>query len=182
MSPTGVRRGKAALFSGCQSHPATAPAESNRSSHRVTKWLKPLVNVSRSESASVQAVMRVNAKQASRQAVLRERERDRSPHRAADQDKRQPVSHTAAPKRIRSSSASGPSCWCRPACAGPLPIDRGRARAAGAKHVVLLMRRKMRRPKHLQASTAEDLVAGERNKPSYCSVPPLDARRLPTLN
>ena len=29
----GVRHGKAALSSGCKSHPATAPAESNRSSH-----------------------------------------------------------------------------------------------------------------------------------------------------
>ena len=30
----GVRRGKAAFFSGCKSHPATiAPAGSNRSSH-----------------------------------------------------------------------------------------------------------------------------------------------------
>jgi oxalate decarboxylase/phosphoglucose isomerase-like protein (cupin superfamily) len=29
----GVRRGKAALSSGCKSHPANAPAGSNRSSH-----------------------------------------------------------------------------------------------------------------------------------------------------
>ncbi len=34
MSALGVRRGKAAFFSGCKSHPATvAPAGSNRSSH-----------------------------------------------------------------------------------------------------------------------------------------------------
>ena len=34
MSPLlGVRREKAALSSGCKSHPATAPAGSNRSSH-----------------------------------------------------------------------------------------------------------------------------------------------------
>ena len=34
MSGLGVRRGKAAFFSGCKSHPATiAPAGSNRSSH-----------------------------------------------------------------------------------------------------------------------------------------------------
>ena len=33
MSASGVRRGKAALFSGCKSHPAIAPAGSNRSSH-----------------------------------------------------------------------------------------------------------------------------------------------------
>ena len=46
---TGVRRGKAALSSGCKAHPATAPAGSNRSSYggdeiaeafgmRVTNW------------------------------------------------------------------------------------------------------------------------------------------------
>jgi hypothetical protein len=33
MSELGVRRGKAALSSGCKSHPANAPAGSNRSSH-----------------------------------------------------------------------------------------------------------------------------------------------------
>src|SRR6266481_9306786 len=33
MSEMGVRRAKAALSSGCKSHPATAPAGSNRSSH-----------------------------------------------------------------------------------------------------------------------------------------------------
>jgi hypothetical protein len=33
MSALGVRRGKAALSSGCKSHPATAPAGSNRSRH-----------------------------------------------------------------------------------------------------------------------------------------------------
>ena len=49
MSATGVRRDKAALSSGCKSHPATAPAGSNRSSYggnevaeafgvRVTNW------------------------------------------------------------------------------------------------------------------------------------------------
>jgi hypothetical protein len=32
-SASGVRRGKAALSSGCKTHPATAPAGSNRSSH-----------------------------------------------------------------------------------------------------------------------------------------------------
>jgi hypothetical protein len=32
-SAYGVRREKAALSSGCKSHPATAPAESNRSSY-----------------------------------------------------------------------------------------------------------------------------------------------------
>jgi len=49
MAGLGVRRDKAALSSGCKSHPATAPAGSNRSSHggnemaeafgmRVTNW------------------------------------------------------------------------------------------------------------------------------------------------
>jgi hypothetical protein len=33
MSVPGVRRAKAALSSGCEPHPATAPAGSNRSSH-----------------------------------------------------------------------------------------------------------------------------------------------------
>src|ERR1035437_6838302 len=33
MSAVGVRRAKAALSSGCEPHPATAPAGSNRSSH-----------------------------------------------------------------------------------------------------------------------------------------------------
>jgi hypothetical protein len=33
MSVSGVRRDKAALSSGCEPHPATAPAGSNRSSH-----------------------------------------------------------------------------------------------------------------------------------------------------
>jgi hypothetical protein len=33
MSEVGVRRDKAALSSGCEPHPATAPAGSNRSSH-----------------------------------------------------------------------------------------------------------------------------------------------------
>jgi hypothetical protein len=33
MSVPGVRRDKAALSSGCEPHPATAPAGSNRSSH-----------------------------------------------------------------------------------------------------------------------------------------------------
>ncbi len=33
MAALGVRRGKAAFFSGCKSHPAIAPAGSNRSGH-----------------------------------------------------------------------------------------------------------------------------------------------------
>src|SRR5580700_2623168 len=49
MAGSGVRRGKAALSSGCKAHPAIAPAGSNRSSYggdeiaeafgmRVTNW------------------------------------------------------------------------------------------------------------------------------------------------
>jgi hypothetical protein len=49
MTASGVRREKAALSSGCKTHPATAPAGSNRSSYggdeiaeafgmRVTNW------------------------------------------------------------------------------------------------------------------------------------------------
>jgi hypothetical protein len=33
LSASGVRREKAALFSGCKSHPANAPAGSNRGSY-----------------------------------------------------------------------------------------------------------------------------------------------------
>ena len=73
MSPSGVRRDKAALSSGCKSHPASAPAGSNRSSYggneiaeafgkRVTKY---------GDGASVQAVTRVNAEQASKRTMRR---------------------------------------------------------------------------------------------------------------
>ena len=69
----GVRRDKAALSSGCKSHPANAPAGSSRSSYggdeiaeafgmRVTKY---------GDSASVQAVTRVNAEQASKRTMRR---------------------------------------------------------------------------------------------------------------
>jgi len=62
MSALGVRRDKAALSSGCKSHPVTAPAGSNRSSHEVTNWLKPSECGSPiGDSASVQAATRVNA-------------------------------------------------------------------------------------------------------------------------
>src|SRR5712671_6629177 len=77
MSAFGVRRAKAALSSGCKSHPATAPAGSNRSSHvgavmEVTKWLKPSIIVSRiGDSASVQAATRVKAEQASKRTMCR---------------------------------------------------------------------------------------------------------------
>jgi hypothetical protein len=73
MTALGVRREKAALSSGCKSHPATAPAGSNRSSYggdeiaeafgmRVTKY---------GDSASVQAVTRVNAEQTSKRSMRR---------------------------------------------------------------------------------------------------------------
>src|ERR1700746_3056758 len=73
MSALGVRREKAALSSGCESHPANAPAGSNRSSYggdeiaeafgkRVTKY---------GDSASVQAATRVNAEQTSKRSMRR---------------------------------------------------------------------------------------------------------------
>ena len=56
MTALGVRREKAAPSSGCKSPPATAPAGSTGAVMEVTKWLKPLVSVSRiGDSASVQA-------------------------------------------------------------------------------------------------------------------------------
>ena len=61
MTAYGVRRAKAALFSGCKAHPATAPAGAAK---EVTNWLKPSECVSRiGDSASVQAATRVNAEQ-----------------------------------------------------------------------------------------------------------------------
>ena len=68
MSELGVRREKAALSSGCKSHPATAPAGSNRSSHggnEVAEAFGMRVTIY-GDSASVQAVTRVNAEQASK--------------------------------------------------------------------------------------------------------------------
>ncbi len=44
MSQLGVRRGKAAFFSGCKSHPATSlRPEAIGVVMEVTKWLKPSV-------------------------------------------------------------------------------------------------------------------------------------------
>src|SRR6516165_10781724 len=73
LSALPVRRDKAALSSGCESHPANAPAGSNRSSYggdevaeafgwRVTKY---------GNSASVQAATRVNAEQTSKRTMRR---------------------------------------------------------------------------------------------------------------
>ena len=69
MSALGVRRDKAALSSGCEPHPATAPAGSNRSSHGGNEVAETFdyCSVSRiGDSASVQAVTRVNAEQSSK--------------------------------------------------------------------------------------------------------------------
>ena len=53
----GVRRDKAALSSGCKSHPANSrQPEATGSVTEVTKWLKPSMSVSRiGDSTSVQA-------------------------------------------------------------------------------------------------------------------------------
>src|SRR6266481_5122269 len=69
----GVRRGKAALSSGCKSHPANAPAGSNRSSYggnEVAEAFGMRVTIY-GDSASVQAVTRVNAEQASKRMMRR---------------------------------------------------------------------------------------------------------------
>src|SRR5271157_5482272 len=66
MSESGVRRDKAALSSGCKSHPANAPAGSNRSSHGGNELAEAFgmrVTIY-GDSASVQAVTRVDAEQA----------------------------------------------------------------------------------------------------------------------
>src|ERR1035437_4176617 len=72
MSVVGVRREKAALFSGCTAHPATAPAGAIGAVTEVTKWLMPSISVSLiGDSASVQAATRVNAEQASKRTMCR---------------------------------------------------------------------------------------------------------------
>src|ERR1700692_4446262 len=59
MSALGVRRAKAALSSGCKSHPAPLQPEAIGAVMEVTKWLKPSISVSRiGDSASVQAATR----------------------------------------------------------------------------------------------------------------------------
>jgi negative regulator of sigma E activity len=67
MTALGVRRDKAAFSSGCKPHPATAPAESNRSSQEVTNWLKPVSRIG--DTASVQAATNVNAEQISKKGA-----------------------------------------------------------------------------------------------------------------
>src|SRR3954466_10620092 len=56
-SALGVRRGKAALSSGCKPHPANSlPPEAIGAVMEVTKWLKPSISVSRiGDRASEQA-------------------------------------------------------------------------------------------------------------------------------
>src|SRR5260221_9837652 len=73
MTGSGVRRDKAALSSGCESHRATAPAGSNRSSHGGNEvaeafgWGVTIYG----DSASRQAVTRVNAEQTSKRTMRR---------------------------------------------------------------------------------------------------------------
>jgi hypothetical protein len=73
MAAKGVRRGKAALSSGCKAHPANSlPPEAIGAVMEVTKWLKPSISVSRiGDSASGQAATRVNAEQASKRTMCR---------------------------------------------------------------------------------------------------------------
>src|SRR5277367_6510956 len=73
MPALGVRRDKAALSSGCKSHPANAPAGSNRSSHGGNELAEAFgmrVTIY-GDSASVQAVTRVNAEQSSKRSMRR---------------------------------------------------------------------------------------------------------------
>src|SRR3974377_2537651 len=71
-SEMGVRRDKAALSSGCKSHPATLQPEAAGAAMEVTKWLKPSESVSRiGDSASVQADTRWNAEQAPKRTMRR---------------------------------------------------------------------------------------------------------------
>src|SRR5438105_11145137 len=72
MSVSDVRRGKAALSSGCKSTRQPLQPEATGAVMEVTKWLKPLVSVSRiGDSARVQAVTRVNAEQTSKRTMRR---------------------------------------------------------------------------------------------------------------
>jgi hypothetical protein len=72
-SGSGVRRDKAALSSGCKSHPATAlQPEATGAAMEVTKWLKPSeCGSGLGDRASVQAATRVNAEQASKRTMRR---------------------------------------------------------------------------------------------------------------
>ena len=71
MAVMGVRRDKAALSSGCKSHPANSlQPEAIGAVMEVTKWLKPSISVSRiGDSASGQAATLVNAEQTSKRTM-----------------------------------------------------------------------------------------------------------------
>jgi hypothetical protein len=71
MTEMGVRRDKAALSSGCKSHPATSlQPEATGAGMEETKCLKPSDSGHEfGDRASVQAATRVNAEQASHDAV-----------------------------------------------------------------------------------------------------------------
>jgi hypothetical protein len=72
MSAPGVRREKAALSSGVSPTRQPLQPEATGAVMEETKWLKPSVSVSRiGERASVQAVTRVNAEQASKRTMRR---------------------------------------------------------------------------------------------------------------
>jgi hypothetical protein len=73
MSAEGVRRENAALSSGCKSHPVIAPTGSSRSGYggdEIAEAFGKRVTIY-GDSASVQAVMRVNAEQASKRTMHR---------------------------------------------------------------------------------------------------------------
>ena len=71
-SELGVRREKAALSSGCKAHRQPLQPEAIGAVMEATKWLKPSISVSRiGDSASVQAVTRVNAEQSSKRTMRR---------------------------------------------------------------------------------------------------------------
>jgi hypothetical protein len=68
MTASGVRRENAALSSGCKSHPVIAPTGSSRSGYggdEIAEAFGKRVTIY-GDSASVQAVTRVNAEQASK--------------------------------------------------------------------------------------------------------------------
>jgi hypothetical protein len=71
MSARGVRRENAALSSGCESHPVLAPTGSSRSGYggnEIAEAFGKHVTIY-GDSASVQAVTRVNAEQASKRTM-----------------------------------------------------------------------------------------------------------------
>src|SRR5438270_6225937 len=72
MSGSGVSREKAALSVGASPTRQPLQPETIGAVMEETKWLKPSVSVSRiGDSASVQAVTRVNAEQASKRTMRR---------------------------------------------------------------------------------------------------------------